>query len=308
MTRARPGLSFRIVRFTTDGKPDLSLTLPTNNWNGNGVYLDDRDRIIARANDELQLLTSAPKSDDEEARWETLAPCGFRCQVFQSLSRRTFYIDTWDADPEVAILDAENPSSIRHCRLPPFPESHSFADIKRCPAPCGAPVQSITDDFAYFNLDTGFPGEPPVLYRWPLCDFDRRTELPVRGRFQVLAISDDLFLLAGDVYGADGKLNSKITAKLARQESAGVQGIAGISEHGGRVALTAGTWKGGHPALDIGGHMTAERIIIYGIVEGEELASIPIHPFHVELYPAMSPDGHRVAALTGDILTVADVP
>jgi hypothetical protein len=52
-TRLQPGLSFRIVRFEVNGEADLSLDLPTNNWLGNGVYLDEVGRIIARADDKL---------------------------------------------------------------------------------------------------------------------------------------------------------------------------------------------------------------------------------------------------------------
>jgi hypothetical protein len=291
-TRAKPRLSFRVVRFTADGKPDLSLTLPTNNWSGNGVYLDDRDQIIGRANDKVQILIAAPKSDNDQSGWKDLAPCGPHCEVFQSLDRRTLYLDTWDADPQIAILNTENP-----------------LDIKRCRSPRGVEPESVTDDLAYFNHDPGGPSKPrPVLYRWPLCDYTRKTELPVLGHSFVLAVSDDLFLLGHDLYGADGKLRIRIAAKLTENEVAGVSGIEGINENGERVALTATTWKGGHPALDIGAHLTAERVIIYDIVKGEQLASIPIHPLHFALHPAISPDGHRIAALASDTLTIADVP
>jgi hypothetical protein len=290
--RAKPGLSLRVVRFAADGKPDLSLTLPTNNWNGNGVYLDDRDQIIVRANDQVQILIAAPKSNDDQAGWKAWAPCGPHCEVFQSLDRRTLYLDTWDADPQIAVLNTENPS-----------------DIKRCRMPRGVEPQSITDDLAYFNHDLGGPSKPrPVLYRWPLCDYTRRMELPVLGHSRVLSVSDDLLLLGNDLYGADGKLRLRIAVKLTEHEVAGTSGIEGISENGGRVALTAATWRGGHPALDIGDHMTAERVIVYDIVKGEQLATIPIHPLNFALHPAISPDGHRVAALANDTLTIGDVP
>lgn len=46
-TREHPGLSFHILRFTSEGREDLSLVLPTDNWFNNGLYLGSEDRIYA---------------------------------------------------------------------------------------------------------------------------------------------------------------------------------------------------------------------------------------------------------------------
>src|SRR5579863_7909208 len=56
VTRSQPSLNFHIVRFSTDGKADLSLSLPTNAGGRTGIYLSDADQIIVRANDSLQIL------------------------------------------------------------------------------------------------------------------------------------------------------------------------------------------------------------------------------------------------------------
>src|ERR1700680_3902230 len=54
--RNQPSLSFHIVRSSPEGKADLSLSLPTNAAGATGIYLSDSDQIIARANNNLQLL------------------------------------------------------------------------------------------------------------------------------------------------------------------------------------------------------------------------------------------------------------
>src|SRR5215470_265132 len=49
-TREKPGLTFHILRFTADGEVDNSLTLPTNDYFLNGIYLAANGQILARAN------------------------------------------------------------------------------------------------------------------------------------------------------------------------------------------------------------------------------------------------------------------
>jgi hypothetical protein len=56
VTRSQPSLDFHIVRFSPNGKVDLSLSLPTHVKGRNGIYLSAADQIIARANDNPQFL------------------------------------------------------------------------------------------------------------------------------------------------------------------------------------------------------------------------------------------------------------
>ena len=56
VTRTQPSLGFRIVRFSPDGKANLSLSIPTNVAGKTGIYLSDTDQMVARANDSLQVL------------------------------------------------------------------------------------------------------------------------------------------------------------------------------------------------------------------------------------------------------------
>jgi hypothetical protein len=55
VTRDRPSVDLRILRFSEDGKLDLSLSLPTHLEYWNGIYLSDSGQIIAKTNDSLQL-------------------------------------------------------------------------------------------------------------------------------------------------------------------------------------------------------------------------------------------------------------
>src|SRR4051812_10400102 len=83
VTRGQPSLDFRIIRFSPDGKLDLSLSLPSKAAGRTAVYLSDGDQIIARANDSLQWLEKS-KTNSQEWSWSTLAPCTERCLVQQS--------------------------------------------------------------------------------------------------------------------------------------------------------------------------------------------------------------------------------
>lgn len=300
-TRAKPGLESHVIRFTPDGKPDLSLALPTNNWNGNGVYLDDQDRIIARANDSLLMVSPDGQSGHDQTKQTILAPCGRRCEVFQSLSRRTLYLDTWEpehADHAITVLNTEDLSNILHCRLS-----------------ASTPVNSITDRFAYFNHDPGAPigsiKQSPILYRWPFCDYEHRVELAAKAHHSIRAVDDDSLVFfevpnAIVVLGADGKVKRKVSIHFSKHEGSG--GVA-VSASADRIAVIGDTFRGGSQLLDISAHMTAQRIIVIDMLNGDQLASIPMNPRDlVAIRIAMSPDGHRIAALVHDTVTVVDLP
>jgi len=74
-TREHPGFSFHILRFTSEGKVDLSLVLPTNNLVTNGLYLGPNDQIFARANDTLQWTS------EEDATSKSVQIGGLSCHV-----------------------------------------------------------------------------------------------------------------------------------------------------------------------------------------------------------------------------------
>jgi hypothetical protein len=303
--RAQLGLLFHIVRLTGSEKADLTLQLATNNWLGNGVYVDDHDRIIARANDTLQMSLGIGGESDKSS-WKVLAPCGAHCAIVQSVSRRTLHLYTWDANPPVAILSMNDPSNVTHCW-----------------EPGGFAADSITDHFAYFNYDPGIPPlPPPILYRWPLCDYEQRTALPITdGRVvRVLPITDSSFLLEDWarelLYRTDGKKKQSCSLRtlLKKHETGSLPGSAyvdwgaAVDGSGRRVAILADTERGGSLLFDITSRLTGQRIIPYDMETCEPLASIPISPVSHFLRIAMGPDGHRVAALVNDTVTIADLP
>ena len=103
VTRSQPSLGFRIVRFSHEGKIDLSLSLPTNAAGRTGVYLSDTDQIIARANDNLRLF-QADEGNAQGGGWQILAPCTQQCSVEQSVSRHSLRFYTPSADPPLTLI------------------------------------------------------------------------------------------------------------------------------------------------------------------------------------------------------------
>jgi hypothetical protein len=298
VTREHPALSFHVVRFTPDGKVNLSLSLPTNGWRNSSIYLTDTDQIIVRANDSLQVL-SRSDSNAENASWAVVSPCALRCRIIQSPSRRTLLLDTWDVNPPLTVLDLSQFPAARRC------EKTRYS------------MDSITDKFAYYS---GMNRQlEHFAYRWPLCDYEHHIEMPIQLPGHYAVLSDELFVT--DVYDkADKYINSRLRVisfegntkfqrAMAKHESwdnffAPIRS----SEQGNRIAVDMITWQGGNRILDLSAHITARRIAVYDIDTGKELASIPVKTKHHDGYEFdFSPDGHRLAILEDDIVKVVDV-
>jgi hypothetical protein len=309
VTRNQPSLSFHIVRFSPDGKADLSLSLPTNAAGSTGIYLSDTDQIIARANDNLQLL-QADEGKLQNGMWKILAPCTAGCLVTQSRSRQTVHLYTENADPPVTIIRLSQQPALQRCGKASRLIKSTEDKIQNYP-------QLITDDFAYF---AGMTGVLEVFtYPWPLCDYEHRLEMPLRVRGRWLALSDKLFVLTtysgrkGDtdegleVISSDGRVT--FHANLAKHESAdSLWEPIRASERGDRIAAHIRTLRGGNKTLDIGSLMTARRIAVYDIEAGKEVASIPASPkYHYRFAFDLSPDGRRLAILEDDVVRVVDL-
>lgn len=305
VTRGQPSLDFRVMRFSPDGKVDLSLSLPTHVKGTNGVYLSDTDQIIARANDSLQFL----KTDDgnlQKGVWETL--CAQPCGASQSPTRRTLVLHTKDAGPSLTVIRFLPQPVLQQCgKAPQFGKS-SADRIQNY-------TQFITDKFAYFH---GWEPESGYFtYRWPLCDYEHRVEMPLRvgGRWAVL--NDDTFVVYSyskstkdeelEVISSDGRVKFRPT--MEEHESAGtISTPIRSNEHGNIIAVDLLTIRGRNRAMDSSGHVTARRIAVYDIEAGKQLASIPVNSnpryrFQFDL----SPDGRWVALLEDDKVTVVDV-
>jgi hypothetical protein len=298
VTREHPALSFHVVRFTPDGEVNLSFSLPTNGWRNNSIYLTDTDHIIVRANDSLQLL-SRSDSNVENASWAMISPCALRCRIIQSPSRRTLLLDTWDVNPPLTVLDLSQFPAARRCEKTRYT------------------MDSITDKFAYYS---GMNRQlEHFTYRWPLCDYEQRVELPIHilGSYAVL---NDQFLITNINEKADKYTNNhlhvisfdghiKFQQALEKHESwNNFFGPIRSSEQANRIAVDIITERGGNQILDLSAHITARRIAVYDIDTGKELASIPVNPKHHYRYEFdFSPDGHRLAILEDDIVKVMDI-
>lgn len=111
-TREHPGRSFHIVRFTPEGKMDLSVALPTDSWYTNAFHLGPNDQILARANHALQLF-SEDEGEPRSGSWQPLVRCSEGCLISQSFSRRTLILGVGPPDrgPDrsaYTILDASS--------------------------------------------------------------------------------------------------------------------------------------------------------------------------------------------------------
>jgi hypothetical protein len=182
-TRETPGLSFNILRLTPEGKVDLSLTLPTDNWFNNGFYLGPDDRIYARANNVFQILLEEPDGSSAGPMWSTLLSCSMDCRVSQSPSRKTLIIRETQAHRQwgpytFTVLDV----------------SSSVPQVAQTCAWIASDAYTITDKFAYQSSD----GIDVDARRWPLCDRGHDTELPLDMRKAMIApLSDQAFVLLG---------------------------------------------------------------------------------------------------------------
>lgn len=302
VSRNQPSLSFHIVRFSSDGKADLSLSLPTNAAGRTAIYLSDSDQIIARANDNLQLLQ--PYEGNPLATvWKVLAPCTARCRVTQSHSRHTLHLYTENADPPVTLVRLSQQPVSQGCgKARQFIRSAEDS-IQNYP-------QSITDEFAYFSRD----GDP---YRWALCDYERRVELPLRIQGRWMVLNEELFVLdtyssrtahtGVEVISSDGQV--RFRPNLAKHESAdSLWEPIRASARGDRMALHIRTLRGGNRTLDIRSHLTARRIAVYDVAAGKEVASIPASlKYHYHFAFDLSPDGRRLAILEDDVVRVVDL-
>lgn len=292
-TRERPGLSFHILRFTPEGKLDLSLVLPTKDYFTNGFYLGANDQIFARANDTLQVLPEADETRKEVAGWRPLGSCPGDCSIEQSFSRRTLILRTSVGTDHstYTVLDASSspPRVVQTCSRMAFYG------------------QRITDKFAYWP---GSDGDGPFTRRFPFCDVDHPQEVPLRLGGVVFALNDDTLLILGavEVVGSDGRV--RFRHELPKNDMPLHHGAAWVTadEHGDRFAFVVDTWRGGSRFFDMSRKLVASRILVY-TETGQELASVPVNATtsNREFCFSLSPDGHRLAILDKGVVTVVDL-
>jgi len=252
-------------------------------------------------------LFQADEGEAQKGVWKILAPCALLCHVGQPHSRRTLFLYTERGDPATLIRLSPKPVPEQCGKAPQFMAS-TEDKIQNYP-------QQFTDEFAYFH---GWePGSGQYTYRWPLCDYEHRVEMPLRvgGRWTVL--NDDTFVVyprskktgnAGlEVMSSRGQL--KLRPTLPENESAGTSGNpTRSSERGTRIAVDLLTLHGGNRTLDISSHVTARRIAVYDTAAGKEWASVSVNPKHsYDFEFDLSPDGRWLAILEDDIVNVVEL-
>jgi hypothetical protein len=298
VTRDNPSLDLRILRFSHDGKLDLSLSLATHLADINSIYLSDSDQIIARANDSLQLY------QEDTRTWKVLAKCTPQCSVQQSVTRRTLALrDEYHAP--LLIFRLSQVPSLQECdkasKSQDSTQHHSDA---------------ITDEFAYHS---GSENLEQFTYRWPFCEYENRMEMPLRPGGYWDMLNDHFFVFYPTdahqawrrvkVVSSDGRVVFQ-SANRKHEYAGGLWNPTRSNERGSRIAVDIVTLRGGNHALDISGHPTARRIAVYDIKLQKEVASIPVglkdrDPF--EFGFDLSPDGRRLAILENGILKVMDL-
>jgi hypothetical protein len=300
VTRSQPSLDFHIIRFLPDGKLDLSLSLPTHVKTVNNVYLSDTDQIIARANGSLELLRA------DNGGWEVLCPAP--CSASQALSRHTLVLHTGDADSPMMIVRLSPQPLLQRCGKPaqslesPEDRIQNYTNI-------------ITDKFVYFHGSE--PESGSFTYRWPLCDYEHRVEIPLQIGGPWEALNDDSFVTYSlskrsnnwelEVISSDGRLKFRPT--LQEHESAGtIWTPVRSNKLGTIIAVDLLTIRGGNRALDMSGHVTARRIAVYDIEARIQRTSIQVSPKHNYGFQFdLSPDGRYLAILEDNILKLINL-
>lgn len=299
VTRDRPSLDLRVLRFSEDGKLDLSLSLPTNLAGNNSIYVLDSGQIIARANDSLQLY------QEDTRTWKVLAQCGPQCSMQQSVTRRTLALRNGYKAPLLVIRSSPVPRLQQCDKVPKSSED----PVRHYPS-------AITDEFAYYS---GSDGLEQFTYRWPFCDYEDREEMPLQpgGHWDVL--NDHMFVLypydphnkrrTVKVVFSDGRVVFELT-NGEREHTGSLWNPTRSNERGSRIAIDIVTLRGGNRALDISGHPTARRIAVYDIELQKEVASIPVRSKYHDPFEFgfdLSPNGGRLAILEDGTLKVIDL-
>jgi hypothetical protein len=320
-----PKFAFHLLRFTPDGKQDLSISLPTDNSNRDAVFLDASDHIFVVANSTLQMLTGDDQTPAEQRTWKKLMPCGFApgCEANMSTTRRTLFV-------------SKCVDSSHYCLEPFFTIYDTSSSELHVTATCVSHTWKLglppTDLYRYENgyfhgYDRGYYSR-----RHALCGSDNLQELPLGVSYSLQkypygisfsVLNDDLFVTHRHgkrwemaVVTANGTRKSTLNLAKYEMPAISIEYVKGDAV-GDRFAMVVDTWRGSHPALDIGGHLVARRVVVYNSESGTQLARINVYPpiphfgVFLGIIPGftydLSPDGHMLAVLSEGVLTLAKV-
>lgn len=181
-TRGNPRLSFHILRFTPEGKQDLSLSLPTDNLPDNAVFLDANDHIFVVANEMLQMLAGDDQTPSQQRTWKPLTSCSRAseyCKITQSPTRSRLFA-----------IRCLGPVQRKLCENPTATAYDTSSSEAKVIKDCVSGRGTATDRFRYL------PGWDGVYFirRYPLCHSDASQELPLGGLLGAI-LNDDLFVV-----------------------------------------------------------------------------------------------------------------
>lgn len=309
--RENPKLSFHVLRFTPEGQLDLSVSLPTNNVPHNAVFLDAQDHIFAVANEMLQVLTGDDQTPAQQRKWLPLTSCSWfseYCRIRQSPTRRRLFIARC-LDPAQRKL-CEDPSTSAY-------DTSSFEPqiISAC-SPGRGPT---TDNFRYLSSSCGMEHS---TRRYPLCNSDSQQVLPIHDPVCAV-LSDDLFAVDRlnkknrwevGVMAATGAVKFRLQLPKHEAPALAIRYVKGDAS-GDRFAIIVDTFRGGNRTLDIGGHLSARRVVIYSSESGTQVFSLGVYPpvpsygVALGIIPGftfdISPDGRVLAVLSEGVLQIA---
>jgi len=191
--RGNPRLLFHILRFTSDGKLDLSVSLPTDNIPHNAIFLDAHDHLLVVANGLLQMLTGDDEMPVQQRTWRVITSCSWPaegCRVEQSPTRQQLFI-------------TKCPESNPFCEIPGLTVYDTSLREPQSTKTCTRRGGRTTDKFGYLSgWDKGY-----YTRRYPLCGADTPQDLPVHDAVCAV-LNDSLFVVRS---GKDERLLAVIT-------------------------------------------------------------------------------------------------
>jgi hypothetical protein len=286
----QPVLNFNVFRLDNTGHQDLSFVLPTNDWRGNLILVTDIDQIIIRANDQLKIMASDPAASSGTMQIQTAIECVSGCSIFQSSSRRTILLLThYSSHQEKVVLIKSGTAPLTSIYSP----SETFA------------ADSITDSYGYVLGKLGRTRKE-TLYRWPLTDHTEPLAVEAALQGYGTAINDSEVVVSGwkDFGAIDTGGQLRFKKRLAKLEE--TSDFLRSSEDGERFALAVFTYKG-NSKHGWDSHLAAQRVVVYDSKTGDELATVDAQTTRYQFDFSLSPDGHHVAILADNVLTLADI-
>jgi len=285
-------LFWRVQAFDREGQPVWQREAPTKSWNDNELFTGGRGTLLIRTPNDLTLLSEKGERIAERplpegrVRWAVLTPP----------DGRFFVVEAYPGVRQVTVLDPANLGEVATCSAGQYKGLSSAADHS-------APL--LDSDLAWLRKAAGgicgpfelahphTPNDPPA---GPPLDGSRRVLAgpTVKGPYDpvipVVALQEGRVERWRDAY--------------RKNENVGHVRVGG---NGSVFAVLVQTYAGGSRILDMNGHRTKARIVVYRPEDGRRLMEVPIVPLPPErlgtvLDFAISRDGQYLGILSDSTL------